>query len=54
MPRRLLFSLAVPFAICSLLLGQDEPKKAGDLLKEALKSAKEGKKRVLLTFGGPG
>jgi hypothetical protein len=43
-----------------LLLGavpqdsKDDPKKAADLLKEALGQAKEGNKRVFLTFGSPG
>jgi len=50
---KLLIAMAL-FCAPFSTLGQDEPKKAGDLLKEALKSAKEGKKRVLLTFGGPG
>jgi len=33
---------------------KDEPKKAEELLKDALAQAKEGKKRVLLSFGSPG
>ena len=31
-----------------------QEKTANDLLQESLKQAKEGKKRVLLTFGAPG
>jgi hypothetical protein len=33
---------------------KEDPKKAADLLREALGQAKEGKKRVFLTFGSPG
>ncbi len=32
---------------------QAPPRKAGDLFQAALKEAREGKKRVLLTFGAP-
>ncbi len=31
-----------------------QEKTAQDLLKQAVQQAKEGKKRVLLTFGAPG
>jgi hypothetical protein len=49
--------ILLSFVLLSLpAAGQDkeEPKTAQDLLKEALATAKEGKKRVLLTFGSPG
>ena len=42
----------------SLLLAvppqERETRKAADLFKDALEKAKEPKKRVFLTFGGPG
>ena len=31
-----------------------DPKKADDLFREALATAKESKKKVFLTFGSPG
>ena len=36
------------------LTAAQEPKSAQDLLKDSIARAKEGKKRVLLTFGGAG
>jgi len=41
-------------ALVCLPAAAQEPKTAKDLLKESLAKAKEGKKRVLLTFGGAG
>ena len=49
--------ILLSLAILSLVPAQDrkeESKSAKDLLGEALQRAKEGKKRVLLTFGAPG
>jgi hypothetical protein len=56
MTMKLLISLAL-FCAPLVILAQDkkdEPKQAKDLLADALSRAKEGKKRVLLTFGAPG
>jgi hypothetical protein len=54
---RALLCLAV-FALSAATHGQEridpQPKKAQDLLDDAIKEAKEKKKRVLLTFGSPG
>ena len=48
---KLILAASLLFAVP---LESQETRKAADLFKDALEKAKEPKKRVFVTFGGPG